>query len=158
ISPHRITTSAELPRKVTRSTTPVPVFVPLFDGLLRSKKSTYSGRKNNDAGNPSRHSTLRRATKTPSGDSTSISSQACIPLLLTCTGTKLDVPKKISGDPMRRTEVQLRWSADFEQRALMHKTYLVRQRQRFFLVVGYIDGCYVERLVERLELEAHLFP
>src|SRR5262245_35863077 len=94
ISPHRITTSAELPRKVTRSTIPAPVFVPLFDGLFRSKNSTYSGRKNKDAGNPSRHSTLRLATKTPSGDSTSISSQACIPLLLTCTGTKLDVPRK----------------------------------------------------------------
>jgi len=54
ISPQRITTSAELPRKVTRSIMPVPVLVPLFDGLFRSKNSTYSGRKNNDAGNPSR--------------------------------------------------------------------------------------------------------
>src|SRR5262245_44551482 len=40
----------------------------------------------------------------------------------------------------------------------MHETYLVRQRQSFFLVMGYVDRRYVDRLVQRFELEAHLFP
>src|SRR4030095_14381008 len=49
ISPQRMTTSAALPRNVTRSTAPVAVLLPFGPERELSTKSTFSGRKNNDA-------------------------------------------------------------------------------------------------------------
>src|SRR5215471_13037912 len=71
---------------------------------------------------------------------------------------KIRRAKKIRGDSVRRAEIELRRRADFQQLSFMHEADAIRQRQRFFLVVGHVNGGDVQRLVQCLELEAHLLP
>ena len=127
ISPQRITTSAELPRKVARSTVPLPAFVPFSRRIVPAEKLDVLGAEEQRR----RQSfppldTAPRDQKCPAATPPPFHPRPRLPLLLTCTGTKLAVPEEIGGDPVRRTEVELRRSTDFEQSALMHEADLVR--------------------------------
>ena len=40
----------------------------------------------------------------------------------------------------------------------MHEPDAIRHGERLFLVVSHIHGRYIHGIVQRLQLEAHLFP
>src|SRR3989442_1073619 len=52
-------------------------------------------------------------------------------------------------------QIELRGGTDFEKRSLVHEPDTIRQRQRFFLIVGDVDRGNLEGLLQRFELEAH---
>ena len=92
----------------------------------------------------------------PTGVCNNISSQRLITRPFHLTGDKIGRAEKVGGDPVRRPEIELRRRADFQEHAFMHQADAIRQRQRFFLIVGHVDGRDAEGLLQRLQLEAHL--
>ena len=54
-------------------------------------------------------------------------------------GNKVRIAEKIRSDFMCGPQIELRRGTDFEKRPLVHEPDTIRQRQRFFLVVGHVD-------------------
>ena len=113
MSPQRSTRSAALPRKVARSTTPLPRFNPL--AAESSNKSTFSGRKKSSDADPGRHSTLRRAMNLLNGESSKTSVPARLPAFSTVGGNEVGRAKKVRGNSMGGTKIEIRGRPDFKQ-------------------------------------------